>query len=72
MLEDRFLSKGFNFNDFHIHDVIRIKSEKDIDINLKQNVYRYFLRCIDLNFTYYDQFEPYFQFANWDSINTMK
>ena len=58
MLEDNFLSKGFNFEQFLIHDIIRIKSEKEIELNMKQSVYTYFMRCLDLNVNYTDKYEP--------------
>ena len=56
ILLDGFLSQGINFSDFNKEDVVSIKCTP-FEINIKKEVYTYFLRVLDLNINYYDDFE---------------
>ena len=65
-------SHGIDFNQFENQDRITITSSMNIEMNIKQNVYKYILRCLDLNINFCDGFEQCFQFRGWGDLNTMK
>lgn len=51
-------ANGIDYHQFQSQDKITIKSAMSIEMNIKQNAYKYFLRCLDLNINHNDGFEP--------------
>lgn len=51
-------ANGIDYHQFQNQDKITIKSAMSIEMNIKQNAYKYILRCLDLNINYNDGFEP--------------
>ena len=60
LLFDGYLSKGFDFQDFQNQDKLWIRTKRGIQLHCCQDVFTYFKRVVDLNFTYFDEFEPHF------------
>jgi len=43
-----------------------------LEVNFRQSVFTYFMRCLDLNLNYNDGHEQSFQLSVWDEINVLK
>ena len=54
LLKDNYMSKGINFLDFQMQDKITFSSDSSLSLNISQDVFTYFMRCIDLNILYMD------------------
>eukprot|EP00347_Sterkiella_histriomuscorum_P000566 403375355 len=71
-LEESFNSKHIDFTDLDISYKIQI-SFSALVMHLRQDVYTYLLRCVDLNINYTDNLTKYFQLAIWnDGSDTQK
>lgn len=72
LLLDDFLSKGIDFTKFDKSDHISIKSATPFQLNLQSEMYSYFLRLLDLNVNYMDEFTAGYQLFTWNSQDFMK
>jgi hypothetical protein len=66
------MSKGFDFNDLQIQEILRIQTPISLQFILRQDIITYFMRCLDLNINYTDWKDASFQFSIWGSSNTMQ
>ena len=67
----QFLTPGFDFCEFDYSQHYRFKFEP-IRMKTVQEIYTYFLKCIDLNVNYSDGGAKKFQLAIWDDPDSQK